>query len=322
MTNVLITGANGFIGKALCAALIADACNAENSGIRAAVRAAAVTCDGIIPVVVGNIDATTDWTEALQAVDVVVHLAARVHVMRDGAAEPLAEFRKTNVDGTMNLARQAAQAGARRFIFISSIKVNGEFSLPGRPFTAEDNPGPVGPYAISKYEAEQALRGFTDKTTMDFVIIRPPLIYGPGVKANFYNMMRWLDKKIPLPLGAIDNRRSLLALDNLVDLISICIKHPAAANQIFLAADGEDMSTAQLLQRVAAALGKTAFLIPVPMWLLTAVARMCDKTVVAQRLCSSLQVDIGKAQRLLGWIPPVSVKDALAKTAQDYMTDH
>ena len=319
MTKLLITGANGFIGKALCAALMADSNDAGHYRINAVVRTAAACPDAVVPIVLGDINANTDWTEALKAVDVVVHLAARVHVMHDEVAEPLAEFRKANVDGTMNLARQAAQAGVRRFVFISSIKVNGEYTRPGCPFTAEDTPAPVDPYAVSKYEAEQALRELAGKNAMELVIIRPPLVYGPGVKANFYSMMRRLDKQMPLPLGAIDNRRSLLALDNLVDLIIICIGHPAAAKQIFLAGDGEDMSTTQLLHRVAAALGKTALLMPVPVWILTAVAKLFNKTAAFQRLCCSLQVDIGKTQRLLEWIPPVSVDEALAKTAQDYM---
>ncbi|TAL40775.1 MAG: NAD-dependent epimerase/dehydratase family protein, partial [Methylovulum sp.] len=265
MTKLLITGANGFIGKALCATLMSGNYDAGHYRINAAVRTFAVCPDAVVPIIVGDIDAKTDWTEALQAVDVVIHLAARVHLMRDDAPGPLAEYRKTNVDGTMNLARQAVQVGVRRFIFISTIKVNGEYTLPGCPFTADDMPAPVDAYAVSKYEAEQALRELAATTAMELVIIRSSLVYGPGVKANFYSMMRWLDKQIPLPLGAIENRRSLLALDNLIDLIIICIRHPAAVKQVFLAADGEDISTAQLLRRVAAALGKTALLMPVPM---------------------------------------------------------
>lgn len=319
MTKLLITGANGFIGKALCATLMSGNYDAGHYRINAAVRTFAVCPDAVVPIIVGDIDAKTDWTEALQAVDVVIHLAARVHLMRDDAPGPLAEYRKTNVDGTMNLARQAVQVGVRRFIFISTIKVNGEYTLPGCPFTADDMPAPVDAYAVSKYEAEQALRELAATTAMELVIIRSSLVYGPGVKANFYSMMRWLDKQIPLPLGAIENRRSLLALDNLIDLIIICIRHPAAVKQVFLAADGEDISTAQLLRRVAAALGKTALLMPVPMWILTAIAKLLNKTAAIQRLCCSLQVDIGKTQRVLGWIPPVSVDDALAKTAQDYI---
>lgn len=319
MTKLLITGANGYIGKALCATLMSGNSNAGDYRINAAVRTATACPDAVVSIVIGDIDATTDWTEALQAVDVVIHLAARVHVMRDDATEPLAEFRKTNVDGTVNLARQAVQAGVRRFIFISSIKVNGEYTLPGCPFTAEDMPTPADAYGISKYEAECSLLELAEQTAMELVIIRPSLVYGPGVKANFYSMMCWLDKKMPLPLGALENRRSLLALDNLVDLIIICIEHPAAANLIFLAADGEDMSTTQLLHRVAAALGKTSLLIPVPRWILTVVAKWLNKTAVVQRLCDSLQVDIGKTRRLLGWVPPVSVDEALAKTAQDFM---
>ncbi|MDO9104116.1 MAG: SDR family oxidoreductase [Methylovulum sp.] len=322
MTHLLVTGAHGFIGKAVCAALIADHNGSQPNKMSAAVRTAAMCPDAVAPIVVGDMDATTDWAAALQTVDVVVHLAARVHVMRDKAADPLAEFRKTNVDGTMNLARQALQAGVRRFIFISSIKVNGEYTLPGCPFTADGRLAPLYPYALSKYEAEQALRELTANSAMELVIIRPPLVYGPGVKANFRTMLRCLDNCMPMPLGAIENRRSLLALDNLVDLILICIHHPAAANQVFLAADGEDLSTTQLLHRAAAALGKTAFLLPVPIRLLAVVARLSGKSGVVQRLSGSLQIDIGKTRSLLGWMPPVSVTDALAKTAQDYITHH
>ena len=267
----------------------------------------------------GDIDGLSNWTDALSGVKVVVHLAARVHIMRDEAADPLAEFRRVNVEGTLNLARQAAEAGVRRFVYLSSIKVNGEQTLLGKPFTEQDLPTPLDPYGMSKYEAEEGLRKLAQKTGMEVVVIRPVLVYGPGVKANFLNMMRWLHKGVPLPLGAIHNRRSLVALDNLVDLIVTCIDHPAAANQIFLVSDGEDLSTTELLRRMGLALGRPARLIPVPVSLLTAWAALLGRRDMAQRLCGSLQVDISKTQTLLGWKPPISVDEGLRRTAQGFL---
>jgi UDP-glucose 4-epimerase len=265
-----------------------------------------------------TIDNTTDWTTALHGVNVVVHLAARVHVMNDHSVDPLSEFRKVNVEGSLNLAKQAAQAGVQRFVFISSIKVNGESTELGQPFHADDEPQPMDAYGISKREAEDALRQLARDTGIEVVIIRPPLVYGAGVKANFRSMMRWLDKGVPLPLGAIHNQRSLVALANLVDLIITCISHPAAANQTFLVSDGEDLSTSDLLRRMANALGKPARLLPVPAWLLQVGATLLGKRAVAQRLCGSLQLDISKTCQLLNWTPPVSVTDALQKTANAY----
>jgi len=311
--SVLVTGAGGFVGKSLCAELLR-----QGYTVRAATRSANTPGKAQETVIVDTIDRGTDWSDALRGIDVVIHLAARVHIMRDDAADSLAEYRKVNVEGALNLARQSVAAGVRRFIFISSIKVNGEGTLSGQPYTAEDQPAPVDPYGISKRETEDALRRLADETGMEVVIIRPPLVYGPGVKANFRSMMRWLDRGIPLPLGAIDNRRSLVALDNLLDLIITCMTHPAAANQTFLAGDGEDLSTTELLQRMAAALGKKARLIPVPVWLLSCAARVSGRQAIAQRLCGSLQVDIAKARTLLGWTPPLSVDEALRKTAQHY----
>jgi nucleoside-diphosphate-sugar epimerase len=207
----------------------------------------------------------------------------------------------------------------QRYIFISSIKVNGEGALLGQPYTAENQPAPIDAYGISKREAEDALRQLADQTGMEVVIIRPPLVYGPGVKANFHSMMRWLEKGVPLPLAAIHNKRSFVALDNLVDLIVTCIAHPSAANQTFLAGDGEDLSTTELLHRLGNALGKPAKLFPLPIWLLNAGAMLSGRRDMAQRLCNSLQVDISKTRELLGWQPPVSVDDALKKTAADFL---
>jgi nucleoside-diphosphate-sugar epimerase len=239
--------------------------------------------------------------------------------MKDSSGDPLAECRRVNVAGTLNLARQAAAAGVKRFIFLSSIKVNGEQTLPGQPFTEDDVPAPLDPYSTSKYEAEEGLRELARQTGMEVVIIRPPLVYGPGVKANFLNMMRWLHKRVPLPFASLNNRRSLVALDNLIDLIVVCLEHPAAANQTFLVSDGEDMSTTELLQRMAQALGRPARLMPIPASLLEAGAALLGRRDMAQRLCGSLQVDISKAKMLLGWNPPISVDEGLRCTAHGFL---
>ena len=260
--------------------------------------------------------ASTDWYTALNGVQAVVHCAARVHVMQDNATDPLQAYREVNVHGTLNLARQAAHTGVRRFVFVSSIKVNGEAIQLGQPFTADDVPAPSDPYGVSKLEAEQGLRDIEAQTGMEVVIVRPPLVYGPGVKANFATMMRWVDLGIPLPLGAIHNARSVVALDNLVDLLMTCLKHPAASGQTFLVSDGEDVSTTELLRRTAQAMGKKAFLLPVPAFVLEWGAAMLGKRDVAQRLCGSLQVDMDKTRRLLGWTPPLTLDQGLKKVVE------
>jgi nucleoside-diphosphate-sugar epimerase len=316
MTKVLITGLNGFVGRALGVKLVDKGFNA-NGAVRS--LAPVELPDAITTFLIKDIDSKTDWQKALEGVKVVIHLAARVHVMNDTAIDALAEYRKVNVEGALNLARQSVDAGVQRFIFISSIKVNGEGTLLGHPYTAEDQPDPVDPYGISKREAEDALRRLAVETGLEVVIIRPPLVYGPGVKANFQRMMRWLDKGMPLPLGAIHNKRSLLALDNLIDLIVTCIHHPRAANQIFLAGDGEDLSTSELMRRMSAALGKKAWLAPVPAFLLEWGAALLGKHEIAQRLCGSLQIDISKTCDQLDWKPPVTVEEGLRKTALYYM---
>jgi len=262
---------------------------------------------------VQSLDANTDWTDSVTDQQVVIHTAARAHIMKDEAADPLTEYRRINVDGTLNLARQAAEAGVRRFIFISSIKVNGEQTSFDKPFTAEDLPAPEDAYGISKYEAEQELMQIAADTGLEVVIIRAPLVYGPGVKGNFSSMMQVVKKGFPLPLGAINNLRSLVALDNLVDLIITCINHPAAANQVFLAGDGEDLSTTELLRGVAKAAGVPSRLIPVPASVLMFMASLVGKKEMAQRLIGSLQVDISKARDLLGWTPPLSVQEGLSR---------
>jgi len=304
--NILITGANGFVGSYLAKKLS----NLPAVKLTLAARVASTT-QLVKTFKVNQIDSTTEWSEALVGCQSVVHTAARAHVMKDEVADPLTEYRRVNVDGTLNLARQAAEAGVRRFIFISSIKVNGEQTLIGKPFTAEDIPAPEDAYGISKYEAEQGLLQIAADSGLEVVIIRPPLVYGPGVKGNFSSMMQVVKKGFPLPLGAINNMRSLVALDNLVDLIITCINHPAAANQVFLAGDGEDLSTTELLRGVAKAAGVSSRLIPVPVSVLRFVASLLGKKEVSQRLLGSLQVDISKTRDLLGWTPPLSVEEGL-----------
>lgn len=313
--RTLITGATGFVGSALVERLAATPGWVPVLGFRREPEPPPVHPWALA----GELSPDNDWCEALQGCGAVVHCAARVHVMHETATDALAAFREVNVEGTLNLARQAAEAGVRRFIYLSSIKVNGEQTLSGQPFTVQDVPAPLDPYSISKYEAEEGLRKLAQKTGMEVVIIRPPLVYGAGVKANFLNMMRWLHKGVPLPLGAIDNRRSLVALDNLVDLIITCLDHPQAANQTFLVSDGEDLSTTELLRRMGLALGRPARLLPVPVSLLTAGAALLGRRDMAQRLCGSLQVDISKAQTLLGWKPPINVDEGLRRTAQGFL---
>ncbi|NUT76983.1 SDR family oxidoreductase [Pseudomonas sp. C1C7] len=313
--TILLTGATGFVGGAILKRL-----NFESKfPVVVAVRDESRVCVPNVPkVCIETFDDMTKWEAHLAGCGVVIHSAARVHVMQDVEVDPLAAFRKVNVDGTLNLARQAAAAGVRRFIFISSIKVNGEGTDEGSMYSAEDVPAPVDPYGISKMEAEEGLRQLAKATTMEIVIIRPVLVYGPGVKANFLSMMRWLDRGIPLPFGAIHNSRSLVALGNLVDLILTCIDHPAAANQTFLVSDGEDLSTTVLLSKMAKALNKPARLVPVPAWVLRSGAALLGKKALSQRLCGSLRVDISKTRDLLGWAPPLSVDEALAITAMHF----
>ena len=311
--TVLITGANSFVGQQLCA----EMCQ-QGWHVKAAVRTPCQFPPGIELVSVGSIDGETDWTEALKMVNVVVHLAARVHVMNDKSVSPLDSFMKINMTGTEHLAQSSAKNGVRRLVYISSIKVNGEETIGEQVFTADDIPAPTDPYAISKYEAEQALITISTATGMDVVIIRPPLVYGPGVKANFRTMMQWLVRGIPLPLGLIHNARSLVALDNLVDFIITCSKHSAAAGQVFLVSDGDDMSTPVLLKRLAKSLSVSARLIPVPVFILWMAAALIGKKDITQRLCGSLRLDIRKNRDVLGWSPPYSVDKGLDETAKAF----
>ena len=315
--KVLVTGASGFIGKSLCEELVS-----QKKLTVAAVRTNNVGLAGVESLLVGDANDTTDWSIALVNVSVIVHLAARVHVMHDKSINPLAEFRKVNVDGTLNLARQAAAAGIRRFIFISSVKVNGEISVLSKPFTTEDIANPQDAYGLSKYEAEQGLILIANKTGMELVIIRPPLVYGLGVRANFATMFQAVKLGIPLPFGAIRNRRSFVYVENLVSLILRCIIHPAANNQIFFVSDGHDLSTTELLQASAIALGVKARLLPIPQKLLEVCATLIHKKDWAQRLCGNLQVDILKTCELLDWQPPFTVAEGLKITATGIMNEY
>jgi len=308
--RVLVTGANGFLGGTLFRRL----CSGNDFECLGAVRSRPGIINGADNMVtVGDMGAVIEWSSVVSGIEVVVHTAARAHIMNDEVADPLAEYRKVNVEGTLNLARQAATAGVKRFIFISSIKVNGEQTVTGQPFFSRDAPSPEDFYGISKHEAEQGLGVLAAETGMEVVIIRPPLVYGPGVKGNFASMTKLVGKGLPLPLGAVHNQRSLVALDNLVDLIITCIDHPGAANQTFLVSDGEDISTTQLLQGVAQSMGKPSRLIPVPASLLQFAATLLGKKAVAQRLLGSLQVDISHTQKCLNWTPPLTVKQGLQR---------
>lgn len=312
---VLVTGATGFVGRAFVQANV-------GKGVR--LRAALSTPDeypvsGIETFAVGRLAVGTDWDRALDGVDVVVHCAARVHEIRESAPDPLAAFRSVNVDGTLALARAAVRQGVRRLVYLSSIKVNGESTRAGAPFLADDEASPVDPYGISKWEAEKGLLTLASETGLEITVVRPVLVYGPGVKANFLSMLRWIDRGVPLPFGAVRNSRSLLSVDNLSSLVFACLQHPAAANQVFLASDGCDLSTADLIRRVAAAMGRPARLVPIPTGIVQAMASLAGRGDHARRLLGSLQVDTDKTRSLLGWVPPVSVDEALERTARWYL---
>lgn len=313
---MLVTGATGFVGSQLLHQLASD----SDYPLWGAIRDKAENLPaGVSACRVGDIDANTNWHEALAGCKTVVHTAARVHVMGDASSNPLAEFRKVNTDGTLELAHQAAKVGVKRFIFLSSIKVNRESTEPGKIFLPSDNFIPTDPYGLSKYEAEQGLLAIAKETNMEVVIIRPPLVYGPGVRANFASMMKWIGKGIPLPFGAVHNKRSLVALDNLVSFIIHCIDHPKAANEVFLISDGEDVSTTLLLQKVAKAFDRKSLLIFVPVTLMTFVVKLIGKGDVANRLFGSLQIDSSKARDLLGWKPVITMDEQLKKTVDAYL---
>ncbi len=309
---VLLTGASGFVGKG-----VLKTAQQRSLKIRPVFRSIDSANGHDEAVLISELDGTADWSQALKGVDVVIHAAARAHIMREEALDPMAEYRRINVEGTLNLARQAAAAGVRSFVYISSIKVNGETTSLGRPFTADDAPAPEDAYGFSKAEAEELLKQLAQETGMAVTLIRPPLIYGPGVKGNFASLISWVRRGLPLPLGGVTHsRRSLVGLDNLVDLILLCADHPKAANQIFLISDGEDISTTELLRKIGKALGRPARLIWVPAGLISFIACLVGKKVISQRLLGSLQVDIHKTCELLNWRPSVSVDEGLRRAVE------
>ena len=309
--KILVTGASGFVGSALVSKLS----EGSTKQITAATRKLKSNFKKTVAVFpVGEFFELVDWKNSLTGVDVVIHCAARVHVMREFSSNPLAEFRRINAVGSLRLAEQAAIGGVKRFIFISSIKVNGAATKLGAAFYADDTPAPRDPYAISKWEAEQGLHEISVKYGMELVIIRPPLVYGPGVKENFAALVKLARYKIPLPLGSVNNKRSFVYLDNLVDFIVLCAEHPLAANQTFLVSDGEDVSTTELLCRLRKILQRPARLLPVPVFFLRMVASLFGRRDMATRLCESLQLDVKKNREILGWKPPFTLNEGLQKT--------
>ena len=309
----LVTGATGFIGGAVCRAFSRER-RVLGVGRREFQGGVSVNFEYAS----GDLAKDFDWTRLLKGIDVVVHCGARVHIFDDRSDNPLQAFRLVNVDGTVALARQSAALGVRRFIFLSSIGVHGS-GTSGRPYRFDDTPEPHSPYAISKLEAEIALRDIARDTGMEVVCIRPPLVYGPDAPGNFASLLGLMASGIPLPLASVtQNRRSFVFVENLVSLIECCIEHPAAANQTFLVSDDESLSTVSLLSRMGEALGQPARLIPVPVRLLQMGAVLLGKRDLAQSLCGSLEVDIGKTRELLGWRPPISVDEGLRRTAEHW----
>jgi UDP-glucose 4-epimerase len=303
------------VGRALFAQSVRDPAKQVRGSTR---RATADFPAGGESVLVADLSSQTDWSQALRDVEVVVHTAARVHVMKETSSDPLVEFRRTNVEGTLALARQAAAAGVRRFVFVSSVKVNGEQTVPGKPFTARDTANPLDPYGISKLEAELGLRQLAAQSGMEFVIVRPALVYGPGVRGNFLTLLRSIHRGVPLPLGAIRNKRSFIALHNLVDLILTCVVHPRAADQLFLAADGEDLSITELATSLGMAMDRPVRLFRVPSSVLEWGAKVLGKEGAFQRVCGWLQVDALEARQRLQWSPVVTATEALCETARSF----
>lgn len=333
---ILVTGSDGFVGTAVCREMLR-----RRIPVRGCLWQPASLPDGCESIVVGDIGAHTEWNNALVDVEAVVHLAARVHIMDDEAIDPISEFRKTNVEGTRHLAASAAKAGVKRFLYLSSIKVNGEFTehrdaaiyqkalfdpnpiesaIVPAVFKETDEPRPKDPYAVSKWEAEKALWEIEARTGMPVTILRSPLIYGPGVKANFLKLVQLVDRGIPLPFGGIHNRRSFLGLTNLADLICLCLKHPAARNELYMACDGDDVATPELIRRIALALGKRPRLLPIPGWMMKLAGTLTGKSAQIGRLCSSLLIDSSKARQRLGWAPPSTMDKELRRIAEWYLS--
>lgn len=313
--KVLVTGSTGFVGSRV----VALSEEREWEVVPVVRKTSQIQPNSFA---VPSIGLATDWSGAFDGVDCVVHCAARVHQMNESEQDALTAYRETNTLGTLNLARQAVEAGVKRFVFVSSIKVNGEFTELGSPFQPNLNNIPQDPYGLSKYEAEVELNQLSKETGLEVVIIRPPLVYGPGVKANFLSMMRMIDKGIPLPFGAIKNQRSLVYLDNLCSLILTCCQHSSAPGHTFLASDYQDVSTTQLMQTIALSMNKTPRLLPIPMSWIQWVASVLKKQHIAQRICGSLQVETRLTKEILGWVPPVTFDEGIKKTVEVYLKSH
>lgn len=318
-SSIAVTGANGFVGRTLVENLMSRSWDVT-AVVRDPASYSPAAESGLAHVVsVGDIDKTTDWSAAIKGCDVVIHLAARAHLLNDTAADPLSEFRAVNVDGTLNLARQAANAGVRRFIFVSSIGVLGNQNK--RPFCETDAPNPIEPYAVSKLEAENGLREISAETGMEFVIVRPPLVYGPNCRGNFNRLLKLVYSGVPLPFGAVDSRRSFVSVWNLSDFLVACLETPAAANRIFLVSDGVDVSLTGLLRSLACGMGKKIRLVPVPLKAIYAASALIGKKDLAKKLCGSLTVDIGFTTETLKWTVPLTVAEGLDRTARLYRKD-
>lgn len=314
--NVLVTGANGFVGQ-----MLVEKLKSEGLNVIAASRQIHGSLDGVArEVAISGIDGKTEWSSALKDVDIVIHLAARVHVMHDSEGDSLTKYREVNLHGTANLAQQAAQAGVKRFVYVSSLKVNGEYTDPGRSFNECSVPDPHDSYALSKWEAEQALHAISRDTEMEVAIVRPPLVYGPGVKANFAKLLKLVDHSVLLPMASVRNSRSLIYVGNLADALVVCATHPAAAGQTFLVSDGEDVSTPHLIRAMAIALDRPAHLIPMPISLMRCAAKMLGKLPAIERLTQSLVIDSSKIRDELNWTPPYTIAQGLRATAEWYRT--
>lgn len=311
--NVLVTGATGFVGRFLCAKLLSLGFNV--TGTRLAAESPQLMVEGVLPVEVGLLGEATRYDHALNEIGTVIHLAARVHIMHETAQNPLHEFRVTNAIGTINLARQAAAQGVKRFVFMSTIGVNGDNSG-ATPYCESDTPQPHNPYSVSKHEAELELRKLSAETGMELVIVRAPLVYGPGNSGNFLSLLRIVSRGIPLPFAAVTNKRSLIYVGNLVDAIATCAMHGAAAGQTYLVNDGEDVSTPELIRRTARALDVPARLFPIPCSFMHFAGHLTGKTAAVNRLLGSVTLDGSLIGKELGWKPPFTMEQGLRETGE------
>jgi len=312
--SILVTGASGFIGRALCAELV----NAGHKVVGAVRSEPSERITGVNYITVGDINSETQWTSYLDDVDVIIHLAARVHQLNENTNDLIKKYRKVNVEGTLHLANSALNANVRRFIFLSSIKANGEKTVKGMHFSAQSTPEPCDPYGISKYEAEVSLKALTSDTNLDIVILRPPLVYGPKVGGNFIRLLGIISKGMPLPFGAVNNKRSMIFLYNLTDVIRVCIDHPKAAGKVLLVSDKEDLSTAELITKIASIMKKNILLLSIPIVFMHKLATLLGKKQEIERLCESLSLDIDETTQLLDWVPPISMDEGLTQTIAWY----